>query len=241
MLYRLKRLLCATSALAILWLTSTSLVLAQSSSSPTIVVNYREVQLTPEDMTLLIATYPAMQSSSVVTDTLSKNITYFWEYLGAFDSGFAPNASFVTLAVVQINESGFFETLIGLDSEQQSVEWISLLDTSISTNFSEVITSATDFFSDDGHYWGLCEEIVVIPGSLEGQTEDIIWKLQFYLVAEQERWTLLLDTSGTLLHSQATTVPCQSCDNSLLVILGLSGFATVTVVLIVVVMQRRIQ
>ena len=241
MLSRLKKMMWVICTIPIIWFASFGLVFAQSSSSPTVIVNFREIQLTPEDMMQLVSAYPPLQSSPLVTEILSKNSTYFWEYLGAFDSGLSSNVSFTSIAIVQINESGFFETLIGLDSDQQTVEWISHLDSVFSTNFSVVITSATDFFSDDGHYWGLCEEIIVIPGSLEGQSENLIWRLQFYLVAEQERWTLLLDTAGNILHNQAITVPCQSCDNSLPIILGLSGLAAVTVVLIVVSMQRRFQ
>jgi hypothetical protein len=221
---------------------STSLVTAQTPDYHTIVVNYREIQLVQEEgVNSLLTTYPALQSNPEISDIIGDNSTLFWEAIGAYDVDFSSNSSMRTIVLVQINSTGFFQTHVGLNEQQDAILSISLINPLYSTNFTNVVSSATDFFVDDGHYWGLCEEIIVVPGSLEGRSEDIIWRVKFYLVAEQERWTLLLDTSGLILNSQAITVPCQSCDNSLPIILGASGVAVVTIIIIVYLVQRRDQ
>ncbi|MHA2134602.1 MAG: hypothetical protein ACW99J_12070, partial [Candidatus Thorarchaeota archaeon] len=60
---------------------------------------------------------------------------------------------------------------------------------------------------------------------------EVVWRLVFYLVAEGERWTLLYSTNGVHLDTLSIPIPCQSCDNSLYVILGVSGAVSAIVVI----------
>jgi hypothetical protein len=109
-----------------------------------------------------------------------------------------------------------------------------LIDINISCNFSVVVESATDFFADDEHYWGLCEEIMVVPGTLVSQSETHVWRFKFHLVAEGERWVLLLSTSGELLHSVVENIPCQECTDwtTIIIISSLLGAVGIFAILI---------
>ncbi len=155
-----------------------------------VVVNYRELRLAPEDLTALTAISPQFTSNHALSELLSDNDTLFWEPLGGSDRDLSANSSVSSFAVVQINETGFYETIICLSPDNQTLEWVVSVNSSVSANFSTIVIAATDFFVDDGRYWGFCEEIVVLPGHLMGRDVNYVWKLTFHLVAESERWTI---------------------------------------------------
>jgi hypothetical protein len=216
-----------------------SLVTDSSAQStyPVINVGYKEIRLVPEDFGLLVEEAPVFGTNPVLSTLLEQNSTMFWEALGQFGSDLGVNSSAYSYSVVQINDTGIFITVVGLGSGLQSVEWIDALSPTITENYSLIVDKATDFFNDDGHYWGLCEEIMVLPGGLVERTEAVVWRLVFHLVAEGERWTLLYSTNGVHLDTLSIPVPCQSCDYSPYVILGVSG--TISAIIVIGVLRKR--
>jgi hypothetical protein len=228
------------SVLALVILVSTNPVVAQDTENPVIRVDFIELTLVPEDFSELNQGFPLFSSESTLASILNMNSTMFWEPIGNYGMNLTENALINTIAVVQINSTGFYQTLVGLSIDNQSLEWIHQLDSSVSENFSVVVKSATDFFSDDGRYWGLCEEIIVIPGALGSQTENIVWRLKFHLVAESERWALFLDSSGEVIDFQFATVPCQPCiDYTPYVVVGIITVTVTVFALIIFIRQRR--
>ncbi len=81
--------------------------------------------------------------------------------------------------------------------------------------------SAVDFFVEDKRYWELCGEVLVLPGSVVGLNKRSVWRFRFHVVAESERWTILLDSTGTILEIDSETLPFEICyqDGNLAVIL----------------------
>ena len=213
-------------------------VTAQDFDYPVIVVNYRELRLAPEDLTALTAISTQFTSNQALSKLLADNDTLFWEPLGGSGQDFSANSSMSSFAVVQINETGFYETIIGFSPDNQTLEWVVSLNSSVSANFSTIVIAATDFFVDDGRYWGLCEEIVVLPGHLVGFDVDYVWRLTFHLTAESERWTLLLESSGFILDTQYSQIPCQTCYDYSLLIAG-AAIVTAIVVFALVIMWTR--
>jgi hypothetical protein len=213
-------------------------VYAQDSNYPTIVVDYRELRIVPEDFSSLKSVAPPFSNNHALIDILSSNNTWFWEPLGSFNDNFSENSTLSTYAIVTINETGFCETLVGLSKNNQSLIWTALLSTSISANFSKVVHIATDFFANDDIYWGLCEEIVVIPGNLVGFDFTAVWRLAFHLIAESERWTLLIDTSGNLLDTAFVTIPCPLCPYSPFIVVGISIVVALCVVAVVYIRMK---
>jgi hypothetical protein len=201
------------------------------STYPVINLGYKEIRLVPDDFELLVGEAPAFGTDPTLSNLIAENSTIFWEALGQFGSDLSVNSSVNSYSIVQINDTGIFITVVGLDSTLQSVDWIDVLPQALAENYSLILDRATDFFSDDGHYWGLCEELMVLPGGLVERTEEVVWRLVFYLVAEGERWTLLYSTNGVHLDTLSIPIPCQSCDNSLYVILGVSGAVSAIVVI----------
>jgi hypothetical protein len=228
----MKRQAIITAALVLLLAVP---VASQDSDYPVVVVDYRELRLVPEDLTALTTISPQFTGNHALSDLLSDNDTLFWEPLGGSDRNFSANSSVSSFAVIQINETGFYETIIGLSPDNQTLEWVAFLNSSVSANFSTIVVAATDFFAEDGRYWGLCEEIAVLPGHLLGFDMDYVWRLTFHLMAESERWALLLDSSGFILDTQYSQIPCQTCYEYSLLITG-AAIVTALVVLALVVM-----
>ena len=216
-------------------------VAAQDSDYPVVVVNYRELRLAPEDLTALTAISPQFTSNPALSELLSGNDTLFWEPLGGSDRNLSANSSVSSFAVVQINETGFYETIIGFSPDNQTLEWVVSLNSSVSANFSTIVIAATDFFVEDGRYWGLCEEIVVLPGHLMSFDVDYVWRLAFHLVAESERWTLFIESSGQILDTQHSRVSCQTCYDYSLLIAGAAIVIAVVVFALIIMRTRRHQ
>jgi len=216
-------------------------VAAQDSDYPVVVVDYRELRLVPEDLTALTAISPQFTNNHALSDLLADNDTLFWEPLGGSDRDLSTNSSVSSFAVIQINETGFYETIIGLRPDNQTLEWVAFLNSSVSANFSTIVVAATDFFAEDGRYWGLCEEIVVLPGHLVGFDVDYVWRLIFHLVAESERWALLLESSGFILDTQYSQIPCQTCYDYSLFIAGAAIVTAIVVFALAVTWTRRHQ
>ena len=216
-------------------------VAAQDSDYPVVVINYRELRLASEDLTALTAISPQFTSNRALSELLSDNDTLFWEPLGGSDRNLSANSSVSSFAVVQINETGFYETIIGLSPDNQTLEWVAFLNSSVSANFSTIVIAATDFFVDDGRYWGLCEEIVVLPGHFVGLDVDHVWRLIFHLVAESEMWTLFIESSGQILDTQHSQLPCETCYDYSLLIAGAAIVTAVAVFALAIVWTRRHQ
>ncbi len=214
-------------------------VAAQDSDYPVVVVDYRELRLVPEDLTALPAINLQFTSNHALSNLLADNDTLFWEPLGGTNRDLSSNSSVSSFAVVQINETGFYETIIGLSPDNQTLEWVASLNSSVSANFSDIVIAATGFFVDDGRYWGLCEEIVVLPGHLVGFDVDHVWRLAFHLVAESERWTLFIESSGQILDTQFSQLPCQTCFDYSLLIAGAAIVTAVVVFALVIMWTRR--
>jgi len=216
-------------------------VAAQDSDYPVVVINYRELRLAPEDLTALTAISLQFTSNHALSELLADNDTLFWEPLGGSDRDLSANSSVSSFAVVQINETGFYETIIGFSPDNQTLEWVAFLNSSVSANFSTIVIAATDFFVNDGRYWGLCEEIVVLPGHLVGLAVDYVWRLVFHLVAESEIWTLFIEGSGQILDTQHSQLPCQTCYDYPLLIAGAATVTAVAVFALAIVWTRRHQ
>jgi len=234
----MKRQAIITAALVLLLAVP---VAAQDSGYPVVVVNYRELRLVPEDFTALTAISSQFTSNHALSELLSDNDTLFWEPLGGSDRNLSVNSSVSSFAVVQINETGFYETIVGLGPDNQTLEWVTFLNSSVSANFSIIAIAATDFFVDDGRYWGFCEEIVVLPGHLVGLDVDYVWRLTFHLVAESERWALLLESSGLILDTQHSQIPCQTCYDYSLLFAGAAIVTAIVVFALVIMWTRRHQ
>ncbi|MHA1484417.1 MAG: hypothetical protein ACTSPR_03750 [Candidatus Thorarchaeota archaeon] len=216
-------------------------VAAQDSDYPIVVVNYRELRLAPEDLTALTAISPQFTSNQALSMLLTDNDTLFWEPLGGSDRNLSANSSVSSFAVVQINETGFYETIIGFSPDNQTLEWVVSLNSSVSANFSTIVVAATDFFVNDGRYWGFCEEIVVLPGHLVGLDVDYVWRLIFRLVAESERWTFFIESLGQILDTQYSQLPCQTCYDYSLLIAGAAIVTAVVIFALAIVWARRHQ
>jgi hypothetical protein len=203
-----------------------------AQDTPVVTVDFRELRFSPESTSNLSTNFEAFRTDSTLVDLLEDNDTLFWEYIEGFDSNYLEDTSLASYAIVSINSTGFYQTIVALDPSSGDLEWVRSLRSSYSENYTMAVRTATDFFADDGHYWGLCEEIILLPGSSVGQSADAVWRFKFYLVGETERWTLLISTAGTLLTFSFEDVPCQSCiDYTPFVIFG---FASAIVIVVVV-------
>jgi hypothetical protein len=206
-----------------------------------VTVDYRELQLVPEDTSNLTRTVNAFNVEPALVDLLEDNQTIFWQPLGGFNENFTQAPSLSSYAIVQVNQSGFYQKIVALNSESGNLEWIRPLQNQFVENYSLVIRAATDFFANDGHYWGLCERIVVVPGVSVGVNSEAVWIFKFHLVAESERWTLYIDTDGVIQDSSSQEIPCQSCNNNtVLAVLGLST-SVVAVVLVGAYLRKRLR
>lgn len=214
-------------------------MIAQETEYPILVVDYRELRIVPEDNTALTTLAPPFSNEPRLIELLNDNTTYFWEPLGSINSDFTENLSLSTYAIVRINDTGFYETIVGLTSNNQSLLWVTTLNESISAKFSKVILTATDFFANDDIYWGLSEEIVVIPGVLVGLDFKALWRLTFHLIAESEWWTILIDTSGNLIDTSFVTIPCPLCPYYPFVIIGVS-IAITSCFVVVIYLRKRL-
>lgn len=184
-------------------------------------VGYRELHIVPERTDGLVLQYRPFSSDPVLNELVTDNDTLFWEGIGQYNANLTPDTTASTFSIVQINETGFYQTNIGLSTDNQTLLWVSHLDSAITSNFSIVVENATDFFANDNRYWGLSEEIIVLPGSLVDQVEHYVWRFVFHLVAEGEQWTLLLSSSGDILSLSAADIPCSDCtDWTSIIILG---------------------
>ncbi len=206
-----------------------------------VTVDYRELQLVPEDSSNLTRTVNAFNVEPALVDLLDDNQTFFWQHLGGFNENFTQDPSLSSYAIVQMNQSGFYQKIVALNSETGNLEWIRPLQGHFIENYSLVVRTATDFFANDGHYWGLCERIVVVPGANVGVNSEAVWVFKFHLVAESERWTLYIDTDGVIQSYSSQEIPCQSCNNNtVLVVLGLST-SVVIVVLAGAYLRKRLR
>ncbi len=206
-----------------------------------VTVGYRELQLVSEDTSNLTRTVNAFDVEPALVNLLEDNQTFFWQQLGGFNENLTQDPSLSSYAIVQMNQSGFYEKIVALNSETGNLEWIRPLQGQFTENYSLVVQAATDFFANDGHYWGLSERIVVVPGVDVGINSAAVWIFKFHLVAESERWTLYIDTDGVIQGSSSQEIPCQSCnDNTVLVVLSLST-SVVIVVLAGVYLKKRLR
>lgn len=197
-------------------------------------VGYRELQIVPEGTDGLVSQYEPFVSDTFLNELATANDTLFWECIGQFSSDFTTDTTASTFSIVQINDTGFYQTNVGLSTDNQTLLWTNQLNSGITSDFSMIVENATDFFANDNHYWGLCEEIIVLPGSLVDQDVNYVWRFVFRLVAEGEHWTLLLNSSGAILSSLAVDIPCQSCTDwtSIIIIGSLIGAVVIFAVLI---------
>ncbi|TFG12112.1 hypothetical protein EU537_10520 [Candidatus Thorarchaeota archaeon] len=184
-------------------------VAGQETSS--IIIDYREVQLVPDDFDSLQSFEPAFSTDPTLRGILDSNSTMFWTSLGQTGYELTENLSVRSYAICQVNASGFSQQIVGLSPEDGSLQWVESVPSELQANFSVAILEATEFFINDSRYWGLCEKIVLIPGSTAELEVGVVWKVSFYLVAETERWSLYLGVDGSILKVESSDIPCQSC------------------------------
>ena len=198
----------------------------------TIIIDSREISVVPEDSAPLLAAHPEILADPEAADIVQSNRTLFWELIGPYGPDLSPNSSLSSVVLVQIDSGNFTEYVVGLSASDGSVVFTHELDSSTMGNLSAVVGNATDFFIGDGLYWGLCEEMILLPGSCLEQSADLVWRFRFHLIAEGERWTLVLDTSGTILQQYVSTVPCQSCSDLSVIVAAASVIGVVTVLVL---------
>lgn len=220
-------------ALIILLTLSIILPLASAQDDyPVVVIDFREIRFAPEEKTSLQNAYIPFRTDTTLLSLLEGNNTLFWEHLGGYDFNLNENTSLKSFALVTVNESGFYQTIVALDASTENLEWIHRLNETYSANFEVAIRTATDFFADDGHYWGICESAMIVPGSSVALSQAAVWNFQFYLVGETERWTLQIDIDGNLITYQFQDVPCQDCiDYTPLVIVGIAAVPVLAVLI----------
>ncbi|MDF1539252.1 MAG: hypothetical protein P1Q69_10165 [Candidatus Thorarchaeota archaeon] len=207
---------------------------------PVFLIDFREVRFSPEEKTSLQNSYTAFRTEPSLITLLDGNNTLFWEHLAGFDSNLDENFSLKSFGLVTVNETGFYQTIVALNAENGNLEWMRRLNETYSANFTAAILTATDFFADAGHYWGVCEEVMIVPGSSVGLSQHAVWNFKFYLVGETERWSLQIDTDGTLLAFQFQDIPCQDCiDYTPLVIIGFASAIVIVFVVGMIVKNRR--
>lgn len=232
------RVLCI--ALIILLMLPVFFIQAQAQSDfPTITVNYRELRLVPDDFDGLKDKHSIFTSEPSLEMIVNSNSTLFWQDIGPFDSNFSLDMSFSTFAIVHINTSGFFQYLVMLSPDNRSLCQTNLFQPDNENEFAAIIETATDFFASNDHYWGLCEEIIVIPGSLENIDTRYLWRLTFHLVAEGERWTLLINSTASIVSMYSEVIPCQSCSNPLPVIVESSSLIVIGLVVVYVLFRKN--
>ncbi len=207
---------------------------------PVFVIDFREVRFSPEDKTSLQNSFAIFRTEPSLTTLLDGNNTLFWEHLGGFDENLNEDSSLNSFGLSKVNESGFYQTIVALNAESGDLEWVRELNETLSENFTAAIRTATNFFADDGHYWGVCEEVMIVPGSSVELSQRAIWNFKFYLVGETERWSLQIDTDGNLLAFQFQDIPCQDCtDYTPLVIIGFASAIVLVFVAGLLVKNRR--
>ncbi len=204
---------------------------------PVVYVDFVELRLVPEDFTNLVSSIPLFTTASELTSLLSENDTLFWEALGQTGMDFSQNQSVSTIAIIQLNETGFFQTLVGLSSDNESLLWTHVLDIPSIGNFSVVTNDTVQFFVDQDKYWGLCEEIVLLPAHLNPHDVDIVWRFTFHLVEDLERWVIYIDTAGHVVDSYVITIPCESC--ALCPIPIIVGISVAVVIVVVVILFKK--
>lgn len=215
-------------------------VVSAQDEYPVVIIDYREIRFSPEETISLQNTYAAFRTEPSLVTLLDGNNTLFWEYLAGYDSNLLADSSLQSFGIVTVNESGFFQTIVALDAESGDLVWLRSLNETYSTNFTRAVRTATDFFADDGHYWGICEEVMIVPGSAVGLSQNAVWNFKFYLAGETERWTLQIDTAGNLLTFQFQDVPCQDCiDYTPIVIIGFASAIVLVFVVAMLVRNRR--
>lgn len=198
----------------------------------TITIDSREISLVPEDPAPLLAAHPEILADSDAADIVQSNRTFFWEDVGPYGPDLSPNSSLSSVVLVQVDSGNISEYVVSLSASDGLVFSTQRLDSSSMGNLSAVVRSATDFFINDGLYWGLCEEMILLPGPFLQQGVERVWRLAFYLIGEGERWTLVLDTSGTILNEYASTVSCQSCSDLSVITAAALGVSVVTAVVL---------
>lgn len=165
----------------------------------------------PEDFDRLQSLEPIFSTNPELKRILDSNSTMFWTSLGQTGYDLSENQSVRSYAISQVNTSGFNQQIVALSPDNGSLLWIEYVPLELQANFSIAILEATEFFINSSRYWGLCEKIVLIPGSTAELEVEVVWKVSFYLVAESERWSLYLGTEGSLLRVESLDIPCQSC------------------------------
>ncbi len=212
----------------------------KAQDTPVVTIDFREIRFTPEDVSVLSSNFEVFRTDSRLVDMLTDNNTLFWESIGGYDSNFWVDDDISSYALVSVNETGFYQSIVALNPDNGDLEWIRELRSSYSSNFTHAVRTATDFFADDGHYWGLCEELILIPGAIVGLPDDAVWRFKFYLVGETERWTLLVDTNGDMISYQFEDIPCQSCnDYTPYVIAGIASVIVLVFASIYILKIRR--
>ncbi len=206
---------------------------------PVITVNYRELKLVPEDIAPLVNKYEIFNNESSLKRIIHNNSTLFWEALGPIDSNLTHSTSLSTFAIVHINQSGFYQYLAMLTADNKSLVQLAIFQPDNENEFTSIIESATDFFARNDHYWGLCEEIVVIPGSMANMNTTYLWRLRFHLVAEGERWTLLLNSTASIVSKYSEAIPCQSCSDPFPVILGSSLLIAIGLAVTLILFRKK--
>ncbi|MGY5875422.1 MAG: hypothetical protein RTU30_06730 [Candidatus Thorarchaeota archaeon] len=231
-----------TTKVIILLLTISLTILPMTKAQddyPVVYVDFVELRLVPEDITDLVSSIPLFTTDPTLALLLTENDTLFWEGLGQTGMDLSQNDSVSTIAIIQLNESGFFQTLVGLSLDNDSVLWTQVLDIPATGNFSVVTNDTVQFFVDQDKYWGLCEEIVLLPAHLNPHDVDIVWRFTFHLVEDSERWVLYVDTAGQVVDSHVTTIPCESCSLCPLpIIVGIS--VSIVIVVVVVLFKKGI-
>ncbi len=201
------------------------------SDYPTYVFNFIEIRVVPEDFSAL-QDIPIFSTNEELSTLLEDEETVFWEELGPTDKDLSLNQTFNSFAIVQVNETGIHQSVVALSTDNETLLWVESLDANLTNTFLEALNSTIQFFEDANKYWGLCEEIMLLPGHFNDLAAPF-WRFAYHLIAESEKWILLVDLDGHLLHSALQDLPCQSCDLCYIpIILGVTGVLIISILFI---------
>ena len=214
-------------------------IVESQSDYPTYVFGFIELRLVPEPTDSLLSSVPLFGSDQQLASLLESDDFLFWEPIGHSDANFDVNNSMSSFALVFVNETGVSETIVALSPDNLTLLWVQRVQNLTIDDFIIVLNSTIQFFTGQGKYWGLCEEIVLLPGAFIESENQRVWRFQYLLTENSERWTLYVDTVGQIIDSEMEGIPCQSCTFcTLLVILCISA-SIIAIIIVILIFRKR--
>ena len=205
------------------------------------VFDFIELRVAPESSDILRSSIQLFTSEQKLVSILDDDDFLCWNSLGPYDLNFDFSDSISSFGMVLVNESGFYEFIAALTSDNLTLLWIEELPGISLDTFIIALNSSVQFFADQSKYWGVCEEIIILPGASIDLEPHRVWKFQYLLTEDSERWILYIDSEGQIIDSAVVEIPCQSCTLcTTVIILGIS-FSLVVIAVIILILRGRMK